>query len=111
MANHIYISYNVAGSSSLSGVSQLIKSFDPLFIFLQEIYLSTEQLHTHVGDNYLGVSNIENNGIRKPGSAVLWKSEVNAVVTNIVPLHMQLIQTQSHSNFINIYAPTGSQGE
>ena len=106
-----FLSYNVASSSCLAGLNQLIALLNPLFIFLQENILNSEQLVAQVGSQFKGASNIDENETRKPGNAVLWRVGVEVVVTNVVERRIQLIQTTKYGNFINVYAPTGNQGE
>ena len=101
MANQ-YLSYNVASSASLSGLNQLITLFNPIIIFLQEVTVDTDQLLAQVGDNFCGLSNIDPNDTRKPGTAVLWRNEAEVVVSNIVPLRIQAVYSKLYGNFINI---------
>ena len=106
-----FLSYNIASSSSLSGISQLINTFEPLIIFLQEVTINTEQLLAQVNGSFNGLSNIDPEDARKPGTAVLWNKELGVTVENLVPLRAQLITCLEFGSFVNIYAPTGSQGE
>ena len=69
----LQLSYNVASSSCLSGLGQLITLLSPRLIFLQEVTLTTEQLLVKVGDDFCGLSNTDQNDPRKPGTAVLWR--------------------------------------
>ena len=87
----LYLSYNIAGSSNLAGLRQLILMFKPIIIFLQEVTLTSEQLIAVVGNDYSAISNIDNEESCKPGTATLWKSQIEAVVVNIVPLRIQLL--------------------
>ena len=109
--SNLIISFNVGSSSSLAGLYQLIRLFDPLFVFLQEVTITSEQLIAQVGGSYLGICNTDENDGNKPGTAVLWKKGSDAVVVNVVPLRLQLLKSNVYGNFINIYAPTGNQGE
>ena len=108
---HTFISYNVAGSSSLSGLNQLLHIYKPLVIFLQEVYLSTEQTLAVVGRGYSGSSNLDVTDFNKPGNAVIWRDFLNVIVDNIVPLRLQVVNIQQFGTFVNVYGPTGSQGE
>ena len=105
-----YLSYNVAGSSSLSGINQLLYIFKPILIFIQEINISTEQMLAQIKGEYKGLCNIDSNDSNKPGNAVLWRAGLEVLVTNVVPLRLQHITCKGHGSFLNIYAPTGSQG-
>ena len=80
------MSYNACSSSSLSSVQLLITLFDPLFVFLQEVTLTTEQLLVQAGSYYTGCSNIDINDPNKPGTAVIWKKGLDDTVINIVTL-------------------------
>ena len=110
MSNN-FLSYNVASSTSLSGVSQLIDQLNPIFVFLQEVTISTEQLSTQFGNNYSGICNIDPNYERKPGTAILWKKEVEVEITNVTPGRLQVLRSKVYGDFVNVYAPTGCQGE
>ena len=107
----LYISYNIGSSTSLAGLKQLINLKNPLIIFLQEVTVSSEQLLAQIGGNFLGVCNVNEDDSSKPGNAVLWRKEINVVVVNVVAKRIQLIKTEHYGNFINTYAPTGTQGE
>ena len=109
--SNLFLSYNVGSSSNLAGLNQLITLYDPLIVFIQEVTITTEQLLTQVNSNFSGLSNIDENEPGKPGTAVLWRKELEVVVTNIVTLRLQLVKSANYGNFVNIYAPTGSQGE
>ena len=88
-----------------------ISLFHPILIFLQEVTLSSEQILAQVSEEFDGLSNIDPNDPHKPGTAVLWRKETEVVVSNIVPLRLQVVYSDLYGNFINIYAPTGNQGE
>ena len=74
---------------------------------------SSDNLVTVPGlESYQGVSNVDPQGGNKPGTATLWKTGIEGVVVNnIVPRGMQFITTGNDVTFINVYAPSGSQGE
>ena len=107
--NNIFISYNVGSNSSLAGLNQLVNLFDPIFIFLQEVNITNDQLLAQVSSNFSGLCNTDIDQA-KPGTAVLWKQGLDVNVVNVVPLRLQLIKSGTHGNFVNIYAPTGVQG-
>ena len=111
--DNVFLSYNVAARSDLGGVSQLVAMLQPTFIFLQEVTLSSENLVAVPGlEAYQGVSNVDPLGGGKPGTATLWKSGIEGIVVdNIVSRRMQYITTGNDGIFINLYAPSGSQGE
>ena len=79
MAKTTFLSYNVASSSSLSGLNMLLNIFQPTIAFLQEITLTTDQLNGVVGSRYSGVSNIDPMDPRKPGNAVIWSHNINDI--------------------------------
>ena len=56
------------------------------------------------------MSNIEESNPGKPATSVLWRKDIEVIVVNVIPLRLQLIKSVIHGNFVNIYAPTGSQG-
>ncbi|MCP3678767.1 MAG: hypothetical protein GY782_00035, partial [Gammaproteobacteria bacterium] len=110
---NLFLSYNVAARADLGGVAQLVAIVQPTFIFLQEVTLSSDILVTVPGlESYLGVSNVNPQGGNKPGTATLWKKGIEGVVVNnIVPRRIQFITTGNDGTFINVYAPSGTQGE
>ena len=74
--------------------------------------MTTEQLLVAVGCNFKGISKIDPNDSRRPGNAVVWRTSIeNVVVSNIVTSRLQLIKTDQLGSFVNIYSPSGSQGE
>ena len=98
-----FLSYNVASSSTLSGLHLLLNLFKPSIVFLQEITLTTDQLLAVVGSTFNGMSNVDPSDPRRPGNVVLWKSEMNdIVVQNVVPLRLQLLTSTSLGIFINV---------
>ena len=61
---------------------------------------------------YRGVSNVDHLGATKPGTATLWRTDVEGVVvSNLIPRRLQYITTGNDGIFINLYPPSGSQGE
>ena len=90
--SNLYLSYNVGSSSSLAGLNQLITLLNPSFVFIQEITVTTEQLLTQVIHNFSGICNIDENDPTKPGTAVIWKKDLDVIVENMVPLRLQLIK-------------------
>ena len=110
---NVFLSYNVGASSDLGGVSQLVSMYKPTFIFLQEVTLITDNLVAVPGlEAYQGVSNVDPLGGGKPGTATLWLTGIEGVVvTNIVSRRVQYITTANDGIFINLYAPSGTQGE
>ena len=105
------ISYNVASSSNLAGLNILTSLFNPTLIFLQEICLTTEQILARIQGYYDALSNLDEHDSRKPGTAIIWRKEINAQVRNVVPLRLQLLESNMVGNFVNVYAQTGTQGE
>ena len=101
MAN-LYLSYNVGSNSSLAGLNQLISLLNPLFVFLQEVSITTEQLMAQVNSDFLGLCNT-NTELSKPGTAVLWRKGIDVVVVNVLELRLQLVKTGNYGNFVNIY--------
>ena len=46
---NVFLSYNVAARSDLSGVAQLVAMLQPMFIFLQEVTLMSDNLVAVLG--------------------------------------------------------------
>ena len=112
-SNNVFLSYNVAAHSDLGGVSQLMAMLQPMFIFLKEVTLSSDNLVAMPWrEAYQGVSNVDPLTGGKPGTDTLWRSGIEGVVVNnLVSRCLQYITTGEDGIFINLYAPSGSQGE
>ena len=108
-----FFSYNVAASLDLVRVSQLVTLFKPTLIFLQKVTLDSDSLVKVPGlHTYQRVSNVDLLGGNKPGVATLWRKDVKGfVVSNLVPRRSQYITIGNEGIFINLYPPSGSQGE
>ena len=58
-STNVFLSYNVAASLDLGGVSQLVAMFKPTFIFLQEVTLDSDSLVMVPGlYGYRGVTSV-----------------------------------------------------
>ena len=103
-STNVFLSYNVAASSDLGGVSQLVAMFKPTFIFLQEVTLDSDSLVKVPGlYGYRGVSNVDHLSVTKPGTATLWRTDVEGVVvSNLIPRRLQYITTGNDGIFINL---------
>ena len=104
------LSYNVGCSGQLAGLKQLLDMHQPSLVFLQEISLSTEQLNAYLGLFYEGLSNVDINDQRKPATACVWLKSLDVVVSSIVLCRIQSLD-YDNIKFINVYAPSGTQGQ
>ena len=95
------LSYNVASSSNLAGLTQLLNIFKPKVVFLQEVCLDTQSLLSIIGNVYTGQSNLDPNDINKPGTAILWSNEFKGYVFNLVPCRIQGFKIEG-LHFLNI---------
>ena len=102
------LSYNVGSSGTLAGLKQLLEMHKPDLVFLQEVTISTEQLKTHLGWKYDGISNIDQYDQKKPGTACIWLSSLQVVVNNILSCRLQTLN-YADVKYINVYAPSGTQ--
>ena len=65
---NVFLSYNVAASSDLGGVIQLVTMFKPTFIFLQEVPLDSDSLVKVLGLHaYQGLAMLTNWGAPSQG--------------------------------------------
>ena len=112
-STNVFLFYNLAASLDLGGVSLLVIMFKPMFIFSQEVTLDSDSLVKVPGLHaYQGVSKVDQLGGTKPGTASLWRTDVEGiVVSNLVPRRLQNITTGNDGIFINLYPPSGSQGK
>ena len=110
MTSTRFLSYNIGSSSSLSGLLQLLNEFTPIVAFIQEISITTDQLNTLLVSHYIGQCNNESCQPCKPGTAFVWLRSLEVSVTNLVPNRIQTLSLGNY-NFINIYAPSGTQGQ
>ena len=92
MESHKYLSYNVVGSGSLAGLSQLLRRRDLDLIFLQEIYLGEDQLKVILGQECNCSSNIDPEDERKPGTAIAWKAYLEAKTVNYFMCRIQSLK-------------------
>ena len=61
---------------------------------------------------YQGVSNVDHLGVTKPRTSTLWRMDVEGVVvSNIISRRLQYFTTCNDGIFINLYPPSGYQGE
>ena len=105
-----FLTYNVASSHHLSGVNQLIANFAPLFLFLQEVTINTTQINAIIDRNYKGECNLDPNDPRKPGTAVVWRSDIQVEVVNLITCRIQCLRVWGEC-FLNVYGFPGTQGQ
>ena len=79
----VYLSYNVAGTTNLAGLKQLLLVYKPDYVFLQEIIGTKEHLEAHLGGDYNCQVNVDMDNMNQPGTAVAWKSSLEVVVVPI----------------------------
>ena len=104
------LSYNVGSNSTLCGIQQLLEWYKLTIVFVQEICISTDQFNILLGKHYRGMCNIDPSNSRKPGTAIAWLSNLEVDVQNVVQCRIQTINLFNRS-FINVYAPSGTQGQ
>ena len=104
------ISYNVGSNSHLAGLQQLVNMYKPDIVFVKEICLNSEQFLIQLGSEYKGVSNVDEADSRRPGTAIGYKDNLECKVTNIKTCRLQCLDI-SGIKFVNIYAPSGTQGQ
>ena len=107
--NLTIISYNVASSSHLSGLNQLISIHQPIFAFLQEVTLDTNSLNSILPSLYKGESNLDPDCPNKPGTAIIWLRDQNVTVFNLITCRVQILETDN-AHFVNVYGHPGTQG-
>ena len=101
------LSLNVGMSSSLAGVSALLKFEDIDIVLLQEVCLTSEQIE-HLLRGFRACSNIDHENINRPGIALAWRQELP--VENVSSLVSCRLQTATLGSLLllNVYAPSGS---
>ena len=104
------LSYNVSSNGCLAGLKFLLDLYRPSLVFLQEITLTTPQLNTRIGALYQGQSNIDPSDTKRPGTACLWRADMQVTVNNLISCRIQSLQFNNF-RFINVYAQSGSQGQ
>ena len=104
------LSYNVASSNDLAGLSQLLTIFEPHIVFIQEITLNSTQLLTISGNSYTGEVNLDPNDHNKPGTAILWLKHLKGEVFNLISCRIQGLKIMG-MHFLNIYGFPGTQGQ
>ena len=109
MENFKIISYNVQSSPTLSGILLLIEQEDPDIVLMQELKMTTDQLQTFVrAKGFNGKSNIEESDLAKPGTGMIWKSEIPVEdVASLEPCRLQRACLGPVQIF-NVYAPSGN---
>ena len=106
------LSLNVANGSTLGGLPSILKMENPHIVMLQEITLSSEQLTLIVKKyGYKAETNIDINNQNTMGTGFVWKTNlpVNEVYS-VIDSRGQLLKLGNY-NFLNIYAPSGSQNK
>ena len=104
----IIVSHNTAGGTLV--VSEIIRTYKPHILCLQEVKVETKELNALVNrQHYNAESNLDPTDITKPGTAIVWRNNIvldEAPIT-VEPRRIQVIQLAGLSVF-NVYAPSGS---
>ena len=109
--NIVISSLNIGGSTTLAGLLSMLRLDKPHLVMLQEVKVNTEQLNVQVAKyGYQAVSNIDVNNPSALGTGVVWQSHLPVSdIFSVVECRAQAL-TLGQYTFINIYAPSGSQG-
>ena len=104
------ISQNIASSHRVERIADLLKRKQPDVLLLQEVTLTTEQIHAAVQAlKYNCESNIDVENPNTPGTAIIWSESLPVPeVTSIVTCQLQTLKVGCQT-FFNIYAPSGSE--
>ena len=103
------ITFNVGSSSTLGGLTSILNIEKPHIVMLQEVTLTSEQLTLHVSKfGYSAETNIDINNQTALGTGFVWKSNLPVSdVYNVIECRGQTLKLGVY-NFLNIYAPSGS---
>ena len=109
--NIVISSLNIGGSTTLAGLLSMLRLDKPHLVMFQEVKVNTEQLNVQVAKyGYRAVTNIDVNNPSALGTGVVWQSHLPVSdVYSVVECRAQAL-TLGQYTFINIYAPSGSQG-
>ena len=100
-------SLNVGMSNILGGLSALISSESMDIIFLQEVRLSGPQIE-YLLPGYRAAANIEPENPSRPGTAIVWRSDLPVKELLSFSLCRMQLATLGSFKLINVYAPSGS---
>ena len=111
------VSLNVGGGTLV--ICEILRRFKPPVLCLQEVNISTKELNSIVKRlSYQGESNIDPEFPTKRGTAIVWRSDLPAAPSVIVPRRVQSLRLgaagtprEERLTVINMYAPTGSEGK
>ena len=105
-----YLSYNVGSNSNLAGLHHLLSTYKPLFVFLQEVTITTNQLNALLNKFYVGECNIDDTDPRKPGTAIIWFKSLPVTIFKLVERRIQGLKV-NNLVFLNVYGAPGTQGQ
>ena len=105
------LTMNIASSKKTERIVDIIKTEQPDLFLLQEVTLSSGELRAALQNlQYKCESNLDPDSTSTPGTAAVWKADLPApFVTTLVTCQVQEVKF-GHQAFLNIYAPSGSQG-
>ena len=104
------LTLNIGNSTTLAGFLSILRLEKPQIVMLQEVTLSSEQLEVNVAKyGYKAEANIDILNPTALGTGFVWQSNIPVSdVYNVVECRAQSLKLGPY-NFLNIYAPSGSQ--
>ena len=104
------LTLNIGNSTTLAGFLSILSLEKPQIVMLQEVTLSSEQLEVNVAKyGYKAEANIDILNPTALGTGFVWQSNIPVSdVYNVVECRAQSLKLGPY-NFLNIYAPSGSQ--
>ena len=106
------MTFNVANTITLGGLLSILTIENPHIVMLQEVTVSSDQLSLIVKKHgYKAETNIDITNHTALGTGFIWKSYLPvSEVHSVVECRGQLLKLEGY-NFVNIYAPSGSQNK
>ena len=106
------LSLNIGSSTTLAGLLSIISLDKPQLVMLQEVTLTSEQLNVQVAKfGYKAVTNTDMNNPTALGTGFVWQTHLPVSgVYSVIECRGQSLQLGPY-NFINVYAPSGSQNK
>ena len=106
------LSLNDGNNSTLGGLFSILNLEKPHIVMLQEVTLSSEQLSLVVSKyGYKADTNVNTTDQTALGTGFVWKSSLPiSEIYNVVECRSQCLKLGAY-NFVNVYAPSGSQNK